>query len=298
MRRPTRYLVAILALAAGCASSSALATAAPTRPGSTISPAASRARAAGARFWYDVQLPLGRPRAELLVNDNGSPRILDLSHYQRFWRDLAPLLSEWAADPRLRLNPNFVAALMAKESGFDPLATSGVPANGIAQMTHIADLDLQMISRETAAFRWMHDEVRGWPRSAVVHDSAARERRTDSMLASGRLGARSEYLFDPRLAQRASMFWLRILATVWTDDEWPGQYGALARGKLASGRALSEEDLLALVTVSYNQGHPYTADLVRQHGREWRRHLNAESKDYLERVTRFTEIFQRADRAR
>lgn len=272
MRRPTRCVVAILAITAGCASTSALATAAPTRTGSTTAPAASRARASGAKFWYDVQLPLGRPPADLVLNDNGSPRILDGSHYQRFWRDLAPLLSEWAADPRLRLNPNFIAALMAKESGFDPL--------------------------ETAAFRWMYGEVRRWPRSAVVHDSAARERRTDSLLASGRLGARTEYLFDPRLAQRASMFWLRILATVWTDDEWPGQYGARARGKLAEGKALSEEDLLALVTVSYNQGHPYTVDLVRRHGREWRRHLNPESKDYLERVTRFTEIFQRAERAR
>lgn len=293
MRRPTRCLVAILVIAAGCASSTALATAAPRRPDTIVAPVASEAR-----FWYDVQLPLGRPPADSLLNDNGSPRILDLSHYQRFWRDLAPSLSEWAADPRLRLNPNFVAALMAKESGFDPLATSGVPANGIAQMTHIADLDLQIITRETAAFRWMHDEVRRWPRSAVVHDSAARERRTDSLLASGRLDARTEYLFDPRLSQRASMFWLRILATIWTDDEWPGQHGALARGKLAGGNPLGEEDLLALVTVSYNQGHPYAADLVRRHGREWRRHLNPESKDYLERVTRFTEIFQRADRAR
>jgi len=249
---------------------------------------------AGPRFWYDPRLPLGRPAAESLLNDNGSPRITDAAHFERFWRDLAPALVEWSADPRLRINPNFAAALMAKESGYDPRATSGVPANGIAQITHIADLDLQIISREAPAFRWMYDEVRRWPRAAAVHDSAARKSRTDSLLARGSLGPRSEYLFDPRLAQRAALFWLRILGTIWTEDEWPGQHGALARARLAKGGALDERDLLALVTVSYNQGHPYVADLVQRHGRDWTKHLNAESADYLERITRYTEIFQRA----
>jgi hypothetical protein len=290
--RAARWLGGILALAAGCASTSALGTAAPRH--ASAEPVDTPGQQDAARFWFDPRLPLGHPPADSLVNDNGSPRITDPAHYDRFWRDLAPRLSEWTADPRLRLNPNFVAALIAKESGFDPRATSAVPANGIAQMTHIADLDLRIISREAPAFRWMHDEVARWPRAAAVHDSAARKSRTDSLLARGALNARTEYLFDPRLALRGSLFWLRILAAVWTEDEWPGQHAALARGKLARGSTLSESDLLALVTVSYNQGHPYVADLVSRHGRDWTRHLNAESADYLERITRYTGIFQRA----
>jgi Transglycosylase SLT domain len=292
LMRSARWLSGILAVAAGCASTSALGTAAPRA--ASAQPVGAPGQAGGARFWLDPRLPLGHPPADSLVNDNGSPRITNPADYDRFWRDLAPRLSEWAADPRLRLNPNFVAALMAKESGFDPRATSDMPANGIAQMTHIADLDLRIISREAPAFRWMHDEVSRWPRVAAVHDSAARKSRTDSLLASGAVGARTEYLFDPRLALRGSLFWLRILASVWTEDEWPGQHAALARGKLARGGPLSESDLLALVTVSYNQGHPYVADLVSRHGRDWTRHLNAESADYLERITRYTWIFQRA----
>ena len=292
----SRWLGGALAVVAGCASTNVLATATP-RPADARAAAAPMAQPPdGPRFWYDPRLPLGRPAAESLRNDNGSPRITDAAHYQRFWRELAPTLVEWSADPRLRINPNFAAALMAKESGYDPRATSGVPANGIAQITHIADLDLQIISREAPAFRWMYDEVRRWPRAAAVHDSAARKPRTDSLLARGTLGPRTEYLFDPRLAQRAALFWLRILGTVWTEDEWPGQHGALARQKLANGGVLGEPDLLALVTVSYNQGHPYVADLLRRHGRDWTRHLNAESADYLESIARYTEIFQRAAR--
>jgi hypothetical protein len=283
----------LLALSAGCASTQAASAdssaSTPTRssaPTPIVDPAA--------RFWYSASLPLGHPPADSLVNQNGSPRITNAQFYQRFWADEAPLLREWSAEPRLRVNPNFVAALMAKESGFDPLATSAVPANGIAQMTDIADLDLRLITRDAPAWHWMYDEVRRWPRSPVVHDSLATKARTDSLVAAGRLGPGTEYLFDPKLSTRASLFWLRVLAHVWTEDTWPGQYGTMARAKLAGGAPLSDADLLALVTVSYNQGHPYVADLVQRYGREWTRHLNAESGDYLERISRYTVIFQRA----
>ena len=247
-----------------------------------------------ARFWYSETLPLGHPPAELLVNANGSARITDRALYDRFWRDDARSLAEWSADPRLRVNPNFVAALMAKESGFDPVATSAVPANGIAQMTHIADADLRIIARDAPGWRWMWDEVRRWPRSPAVHDSLARKPRTDSLLAAGQLGPRTEYLFDSRLSTRASLFWLRVLAHMWTEDAWPGIYGSMARNRLANGQPISESDLLALVTVSYNQGHPYVADLVQRYGRDWTTHLNEESGDYLERISRYTAVFQRA----
>jgi hypothetical protein len=247
-----------------------------------------------ARYWYDPALPLGHPPADSLRNQNNSPRITDVALYDRFWRDLAPSLSTWSADSRLRLNPNFVAALMAKESGFDPRATSAVPANGIAQMTHVADADLQIISRDAPGYRWMYDEVRRWPRAAAVHDSAATKSRTDALVARGVVGPGNEYLFDPRLSQRAALFWLRILGHVWTEDSWPGQYGSMARARLSGGKPLSDPDLLALVTVSYNQGHPYVADLVQRYGRDWTRHLNEESSDYLERIMRYTTVFQRA----
>ena len=281
-----------LAIAAGCASTGALASSPPSAE-ARVAPTAT-AQSGSVRFWYEPGLRLGHPPADSLVNENGSPRITEPAHYERFWRELAPLLTTWAADSRVRLNPNFVAALLAKESGFDPRATSAVPANGIAQMTHVADLDLLIISRDAPAFGWMQAEVKRWPRMAAVHDSSARKSRTDSLLARGAVTARTEYFFDPRLALRASLFWLRILATIWTEDEWPGQYGGLARARLANGGALSQSDLLALVTVSYNQGHPYVADLVQRYGRDWTRHLNAESADYLDRIARYTGIFQRA----
>jgi hypothetical protein len=294
MRMAARAGALVLAAAACASTRSNAAADSAASVALQAAPAAPVVVDPDARFWYASSMPLGHPSADSLVNQNGSPRITNPSFYDRFWKEEAPLLREWSADPRLRINPNFVAALMAKESGFDPRATSEMPANGIAQMTHIADLDLRLISRDAPAWHWMYDEVRRWPRSPLVHDSLATKRRTDSLLASGALGPRTEYLFDPKLSTRASLFWLRVLAHVWTEDSWPGQYGTMARAKLANGGPLSETDLLALVTVSYNQGHPYVADLVQRYGRDWTAHLNEESGDYLERISRYTAIFQRA----
>jgi hypothetical protein len=279
----------LMTLTLGCAAS---------QSGLSRTPPIAPSRATGvdtaARFWYDPATALGHPSADSLVNQNGSPRITDGARYDRFWRGVAPLLREWSADPRLRVNPNFVAALIAKESGFDPVATSDAPANGIAQLTHVADLDLRIITRDAPAWHWMHDEVLGWPRSPLVHDTLAQKAHTDSLVAAGALGARTEYLFDPTLSTRAAIVWLRVLAQVWTDDTWPGRYGSMARARLSGGGPLPESDLLALVTVSYNQGYPYVAGLVQEYGRDWIQHLNAESADYLDRVSLYTAIFQRA----
>src|SRR5690606_3969152 len=136
-------------------------------------------------------------------------------------------------------------------------------------------------------------EVASWPRHALVHRPDAHKSVTDSLLAAGVLHARNEYLFDPYISVRAGMFWLRVLASVWLDDAW-GEYAQLARAQLNGGRALTDAQLFALVTVSYNQGYPYVAGLLEAHGADWTRHLNAESADYLERVRFYTMLFQRS----
>ena len=106
---------------------------------------------------------LGRPAAAVIVNINGSPASRARSLRHRSSRITRRRSKSGRADTRLRINPNLIAALVAKESGFDPMATSHVPAYGIAQITHIADLDLVEITRAAPAFRWMLPEVESWP---------------------------------------------------------------------------------------------------------------------------------------
>ena len=133
-------------------------------------------------------------------------------------------------------------------------------------------------------------------RVKAVHDAGAKRATIQGLLGTGSVTATNEYLFNPATALRASTFWLRVLATIWTEDEWPGMHGALARRTLGTdeGGGLRESDLLDVVIVSYNQGHPYVAELLRKHGRDWTRHLNEESSDYLERIRVYTAIFQKA----
>ena len=250
---------------------------------------------ADARFWRTDDDRVGRPdRLALRNRQDGSPRVRNADDYARFFEEIAPLLEEWSADPRLRINPNYVAALFAKESGFEPFATSFTPANGYAQLTHVADMDLRQIVADAADFQWMREEVMAWPRHPASHTPDATKARTDSLVAAGVLGPDSEYFFNTRQSTRAALFWLRILATVWLEDEWPGQHGSAARAALNGGAALAESQLFDLVTVSYNQGHPYVRELIDRYGVEWTEHLNEEASDYLERVRTYTVIFQQA----
>lgn len=236
------------------------------------------------------------PPAELR-NANGSARVADTARYDAVWHRIAPLLARWSRDPRLGIDPGFAAALLAKESGGDSLAVSPVPALGLAQLTAAADTDLRAMV-QSDRFAWMRREVRRWPRSPVVHDSSPSPARVDSLLASGAVTSRTEYLFDPALGARAAVLWLRLLENKWTSDIWPGGYGTFARRAIAGGHALSETQLADLVIVSYNRGYLEVHALVARYGGDWTAHLaelgttGAEASDYLERVRAYAALFE------
>ena len=220
---------------------------------------------------------------------------------------MAPELERWAGDPRLGVNPALVAALLAKESGFEARALSGGGAYGMAQLTPAADTDLRTRAG-TPLFAWALPELERWPRDSVLRaggagpgaggDSAALARA----LGRGRAladsvppaqAARADYLLDPVLSARAATIWLRMLAEIWTSDSWPGAYGSLAREKVNAGAPLTESELLELVVVAYNQGAQYVRQLVDRWGADWTRHLDPEPADYLDRVQAYTTRFQR-----
>jgi hypothetical protein len=244
----------------------------------------------------------GEARVHLVVRDsvrnaNGSPRITDSLRWLFLTERIAPLVDSFARDERLGIDPGYLFALLVKESAGDSLAVSAAPALGLAQLTARTDADLQLMTREWPV-EWMGAEVRAWPRSPFVHDGSPAKARIDSLLREGRLTSRAEYLFAPATATRAAAFWVRLLELKWTIDYWPGGYGAFARSKLNGGRALSESQLIDLVTVSYNRGYIRVHDLVAKYGAGWKGHLDelgadgAEARDYLERVRAYTALFE------
>jgi hypothetical protein len=285
--------LATFALLAACVGGSSAGPGQARGAGDTLrrhGPASTETRTAQARtarfFWRDGMRP-GHPAAASIVNANGSPRITSPGRYDQFWREVGPHLAAWAGQPCVGLNPSFVAALLAKESGFDPTVTSAVPAVGFAQITAEADEDMLQRVRAVPCMA----DAQAWPRHPLVHSPGATKAKVDSLIAAGAVNARTEYLLDPPLATRAAMYQLRLTADIWrTHDE----YAPFARQALNGGAPLTEDQVLDLVTVSYNQGYRYVHDLIARHGAAWKDHLNAESRDYLERIRAYTLLFQNA----
>ncbi len=247
---------------------------------------------------------VGRPSPTAFTNANGSPRLIQASDRDAFYTRVVPMLERDAVNPRIQIDPNFVAALFIKESALDTLAVSPVPALGIAQLTPRADADLRAMT-VSPSFSWMAAEVNGWPRDPAIHvDSTATPISADSVrarLARGAVTSRTEYLFDPALSTRAAEYWIRLLQTKWTSDAWPGGYGTFASQKLAAGQPIGSDRLFDLVAVSYNQGYVWTHDAVDRLGVEWVRRLpelgpaGVEAADYLARVRAYTIALQRGE---
>ncbi len=275
-----------------------LACQAATGPSGTAATGSAQTGAArageGAVFEYRANLPLGNPDIRLLLNREGSSRVENPAFYDSYLREFSGDVVRWSREPGISINPNYVLSLFAKESGFDPRATSHVPANGVAQMTPIADADLLRLATDDPRWQWLLPEAKSWPRHPLVHDKLATKPRTDSLLRAGVLDAGNDYFFNPGTESRAAMLWLRMLADLWRGDGLDKSPAMIARAELNRGAPLRDDHVLDLVTVSYNQGYPYAMDLLKKHGKDWKKHLNEEASDYLERIRIYTVIFQNA----
>jgi hypothetical protein len=246
-------------------------------------------------------LRLGHPRREHVRNLNASVAITD-SRWDYFYRTLGPSLDLWAADARLDINPNLIAAILVAESRMDSLLVSLNPDHGIAQLTQHSDaFILDRAPRPSFGMDWMATEAQTWPRHPAVHRFDATREQVVALMESGDVSAQTEYFFRPLQALRGLLFDLRLIEATWTTDgvTW-GQFGTWARERINGGAPLTESQLLDLVVVSYNRGYPLVRDMVERYGPAWTSNLaahTAEGAFYLPEVRRFMSIFQGAAEA-
>lgn len=246
-------------------------------------------------------LGVGRPAREHVRNLNTSLAITP-SRWQYFYARLAPSLEQWAADPRLDINPNLVAAILVAESRMDSLLVSLNPDHGIAQLTQHSDaFILDRAPRPTFGMEWIAAEARTWPRHPKIHSLDATRAEVVALMESGEVSAETEYFFRPLQALRGLLFDLRLIEATWTTDgvSW-GQFGTWARERINGGAPLTESQLLDLVIVSYNQGYPLVRDMVERYGDAWAANLGAHTEEgafYLPEVRRFMSVFQGAAEA-
>jgi hypothetical protein len=219
-----------------------------------------------------------------------------------FYGTLAPSLDQWAADLRLDINPNLIAAILVAESRMDSLLVSTNPDHGIAQLTQHSDaFILDRAPRPSFGMDWIAAEARVWPRHPRVHTFDATQDEVEALIARGEITAQNEYFFRPLQALRGLHFDLRLIEATWTTDgvTW-GQFGSWARDRINGGAPLTESQILDLVVVSYNQGYPLVRDLVERYGASWTSNLSAHTAEgafYLPEVRRFMSTFQGAAEA-
>jgi hypothetical protein len=251
--------------------------------------------------FHAAGLRLGRPSREHIRNLNASVAITR-TRWEYFYGNLAPSLDQWAADARLDINPNLVAAILVTESRMDSLLVSLNPDHGIAQLTQFSDaFILDRAPRASFGMGWMAAEAQTWPRHPQVHDLAATRAEIVALMESGEVTAESEYFFRPLHALRGLLFDLRLIEATWTTDgvTW-GQFGTWARERINGGAPLTESQLLDLVVVSYNRGYPLVREMVERYGADWAANLGAHTEEgafYLPEVRRFMSIFQGAAEA-
>lgn len=251
--------------------------------------------------FHAAGLSLGRPSREHIRNLNASVAITP-SRWAYFYTNLAPSLDQWAADARLDINPNLIAAILVAESRMDSLLVSLNPDHGIAQLTQYSDaFILDRAPRPSFGMEWIATEARTWPRHARVHRVDATRAEVLALMQSGEVTAETEYFFRPVQALRGLLFDLRLIEATWTTDgvTW-GQFGTWARDRINGGAPLTESQVLDLVIVSYNQGYPLVREMVERYGAAWTSNIGAHTEEgafYLPEVRRFMSIFQGAAEA-
>jgi hypothetical protein len=246
-------------------------------------------------------LRVGRPSRDHVRNLDASVAITP-SRWQYFYAHLAPSLDQWAADTRLDVNPNLIAAILVAESRMDSLLVSMNPDHGIAQLTQHSDaFVLDRAPRPTFGMEWIAAEAQTWPRHPKVHRLDATRAEVLTLMQNGEVSAETEYFFRPVQALRGLLFDLRLIEATWTTDgvTW-GQFGTWARDRINGGAPLTESQLLDLVVVSYNQGYPLVREMVERYGADWTANLGAHTAEgafYLPEVRRFMSVFQGAAEA-
>jgi hypothetical protein len=251
--------------------------------------------------FHAADLRLGRPARDQVRNLNASVAITP-SRWEYFYANLAPSLDQWAADGRLDINPNLIAAILVAESRMDSLLVSVNPDHGIAQLTEHSDaFILDRAPRPTFGMGWIATEAQAWPRHPKVHSVDATRAEVVALMQSGEVSAASEYFFCPVQSLRGLLFDLRLIEATWTTDgvTW-GQFGMWARERINGGAPLTESQVLDLVVVSYNQGYPLVREMVDRYGAAWTANLAAHTEEgafYLPEVRRFMSIFQGAAEA-
>lgn len=167
------------------------------------------------------------------------------------------------------LNPYFVAALVAQESGFDTQALSRNKALGLTQVTSLGESEI--IKR-----------YENWPRYPLLGEMPWPLLKL--AILNGRINQGNEWRLDPALSIEGGAEYLSYLAEYWKRPERRAQI----ERKLGPGDTALSEVMLA----SYNSGASRVSEALERSGDHWLQDEElGEAGKYVRRVVSYCDHF-------
>lgn len=168
------------------------------------------------------------------------------------------------------LNPFFVAALVAQESSFDPLAVSRKRAIGLTQITSLGEGEIVK--------RYNH-----WPRYPGVDDMPIPFLKL--LILNGRIHSGNEWRLDPAMSIQGGVEYLNYLTEFWKRPE--------RRTQIETKVGISDSVISEVLLASYNSGAKRVSDAINSRGGRWLASEElGETQRYVRRVMSFCDHFE------
>lgn len=169
-----------------------------------------------------------------------------------------------------KLNPFFIAALVAQESSFDPLALSRSKALGLTQVTSLGESEI--IKRYET-----------WPRFPGLENMPLPILKLS--ILSGRVNSGNEWRLDPAHSIEGGVEYLAYLSDYWRRPE---KHAIIERKLGPSENAFSE-----VMLASYNSGATRVSDALEREGTRWLQDKElGEARNYVRRIVSYCDYFE------
>jgi soluble lytic murein transglycosylase-like protein len=169
-----------------------------------------------------------------------------------------------------KLNPFFVAALVAQESSFDPLALSRNRALGLTQVTSLGESEI-IKNYET------------WPRYPGLDAMPLPILRMS--ILTGRVNSGNEWRLNPAHSIEGGVEYLAYLSEYWRRPE--------RRSMIERKLGPSENALSEVMLASYNAGAARVSEALERNGARWLQDEQlGEARKYVRRIVSYCDHFE------